>query len=240
MQVHFDYTRDDWVLINEQTYRNWLYGLKPLTGSDFGICCFLLAFSVLGGLGLLVFLGLAVWWGLAWYFIVGALVLLVFMFGMAMEVVRPRRELVRGLFDELIFRMHLEATFLENHRRRTERLLRRQEQDGQLELGHRYCVHIDLRGYTLTTDFPPSWDGSVRQENRTEWSGVASIDLSDRALTFANNDGTFLLIPRSAFADDDGCRRFAEAALAYHASDASTSADTSAIQVSRWQVVGQK
>jgi hypothetical protein len=225
MEVHFNYTRSDWAAINSRAYRNWLYSLRPLAGTEYAICWFFLFFSLLAGGGLLVFLGVSIWLSLAWYYVVGSVVLLVFVGGMFLEVVRPRREPVRGLFHELAFRMKLEAQLLAKERQRNEGRLRRQQQQGRLELGHRYSLRADERGCTLIIDHPASWDASARQENRNEWSGVRAIEKDTDGLCIVHSDGSFVLLPHHAFADDDHCRRVAAALETYHAAAVSPAAD---------------
>jgi hypothetical protein len=154
MEVQYAYTRDDWVCIDMHVYKNWLYSQRALSTPEYWTCWFLLLFSLLAGVGCLVFLGVSIWLGLAWYFVVGPVVPLVFFCGMALEVLRPRREPVRGLLLELGFRLGWETKLIEKVNRQRALHFRRLEEKGRLNLGHRYALHIDPAGYTLVTDFP--------------------------------------------------------------------------------------
>jgi hypothetical protein len=216
MEVEFRYTRQDWVCLNTRTYKEWLYSRRPLTSCEFWLSGFFLVVSILGGTGLLVFFGAAVWSGLAWYYVVVPAALIVFCCGMAMEVLRPHRP-VRGMFIDLAFRMHLEGELIEKYKVRTDAFCRRQEEAGQLNLGHRYLLRIDPAGYTLTTEWPPTEAGTARQENRTEWDVVTAIERDGSMLCFTSGTAGTLMVPCSAFAGDQACQRFAETAEEYRA-----------------------
>jgi hypothetical protein len=215
MEIAFGYTREDWVEIDARYYRKWLFDQRPLVGTEFAICWAFLVFSVAAGLGLVGFLGVAVWEGLAWYWVVGAAALLVFVTGTFLEVMRPRREPVRGLMDELAFRMNLVDQLLAKAKARRAEHFRREEERGALVLTHRYWLRLDPEGLTLTTEYPPNPGTASRQDIRTGWDAVSAIHLDDHLLSFAFADGQFLFVPRSAFADEDACGRFLRAAEAY-------------------------
>src|SRR5688500_9837205 len=106
MDVEFTYTRDDWTHINTQLYKDWLYGLRPLTDSEYWTCWLLLVTSLVGGLACTAFLGYALWSGHAWYMVAAAAVALLLLCGMVLETVNPRREAVRGVVQEMIFRLN--------------------------------------------------------------------------------------------------------------------------------------
>jgi hypothetical protein len=219
MEVAFRLTRQHWVLVNTRTYKEWLYSRRPLTGCEFWLSWFFLLLSSVGGVGLLVFIVVAIWYSLAWYFVVGSAALVVFCCGMAREVLRPHRP-VRGLFIELTFRMHLEAELIEKYKARLELQTRRQEEQGQLNLGHRCLLRIDSDGYTLITEYPPTAAGAAQLENRYEWSAMTAIERDSSTLCFTSRTAGTLMVPCGAFADEEACQRFAETAEAYRAASA--------------------
>jgi hypothetical protein len=220
MEVEFACTREDWVEINTRHYRNWLHAQRPLVGTEFGICWFMLLLSVAGGVGLVGFLGAAVWLNLDWYFVAGAAALFVFVCGMFLEVVRPRREPVRGLLHELIFRMGWQDRLLAKVKGRRAADARRLEVKGQLVLSHRYHLRLDPDGLTLTTEYHSATGTATRQEDRAGWGSVCAIDHDDHLVTFTLGDGRCVFVPRSAFADQETCDRFLRAANAYRAAPA--------------------
>jgi hypothetical protein len=116
---------------------------------------------------------------------------------------------VRGLFHELAFRLKIEAQLLAKRRERIESQLRRQERQGQLELGHRYDLREDERGYTLITDYPASWQTSARHQNRIEWSDVRAIETDQQSVWISFVHGNFTFVPRHAFAVDEHLHRVA-------------------------------
>ena len=225
MEVQYAYTRDDWVHINVQTYKDWLHALRPLSDVEYWTCWFLLVFSLLAALGCLVFLGYAIWFNQAWYLVVGSVVVFVLLCGMVLEVLHPRREAVRGLFQELIFRLHWEPQLIAKATSQKEQYFRRLEDQGQLNLGHRYHVRIDPEGYTLTVDFPAASGPAARQETQRAWSEVRSIHLDERMLFLKIGDAGYEAIPRSAFGTDEACQLFAKTAEQYRLEHASGGSD---------------
>jgi hypothetical protein len=219
MDVEFAYTREDWVEIDARHYRDWLFSRRPLAGPEYGICWFFLLLSVVGGVGLLSFLGAAVWLGLAWYFVVGAAALLLFDCGMALEVLRPRRAPVRGLIHELIFRMNWQDRLLAKVKSRRAAHFRRLDEKGELVLTHCYRLRLDPDGLTLSTEYPAVAGAATHQEDRMDWGVVCAIEQDDHFLSFTL-EGRRLFVPRTAFADEDAYGRFARAAEAYHAAPA--------------------
>ena len=219
MEVEYVYTREDWVEIDARHYKDWLHAQRPLAGAEYGICWFFLLLSAAGGVGLLGFLGAAVWLGLAWYFVVGAAALFVVVCGMALEVLRPRREPVRGLFHEVIFRQGWQDRLLAQVKGRRAAHFRRLEAKGELVLTHSYRLRIGEDGLTLTMEYPSTSGTATRQEDRMEWAAVGAIELDDHLLSFTL-DGRRLCVPRTAFADEDACDRFRRAAEAYRAAPA--------------------
>jgi hypothetical protein len=215
MEVAFGYTREDWVEIDARYYRKWLFAQRPLVGTEFAICWAFLVLSVAGGLGLVGFLGVAVWEGLAWYWVVGAAALLVFVAGTFLEVMRPRREPVRGLPHELAFRMNLVDQLLARAKARRAEHFRREEEKGALVLTHRYWLRLDPEGLTLTTEYPAASGAFSRQDLRLGWDAVSAVQLDEHLLSFALGDAQFIFVPRSAFPDEDACGRFVRAAEAY-------------------------
>jgi hypothetical protein len=220
MEVDYGFTRADWVEIDARCYRTWFYGQRPLTGTEYAICWFFFLLSSVGALGLVGFLGAAVFVGLAWYFVVGALVLLVFDCGMFLEVVRPRREPVRGLFHELIFRMGLQEQALAKKKSSRAEHFRRLDEKGELVLSHRYHLSLEPKGLTLTTEYPSTAGTATRQEDRTGWDAVRSINRDDVFLAFTLADGRCIYLPCAAFAGEDACERFRLAAEAYRTTPA--------------------
>jgi hypothetical protein len=219
MDVEFTYTREDWVEINARQYKDWLYSRQPLVGTEYGICWFFLLLSVVGGVGLIGFLGAAVWLGLAWYFVVGAAALFVFALGMALEVLSPRRRPARGLIHELIFRLNWQDRLLAHVKGRRAAHFRRLDEKGQLVLTHRYHLRLGPDGLTLTTDYPAATGTATRQEDRVDWGAVCAVELDDHFLCFTL-EGRRLFVPSGAFADEDARGRFARAAEAYRAAPA--------------------
>jgi hypothetical protein len=215
MEVSFHFTRDDWVLINMHIYKNWLYSLKPLSGGEYGLCWFFLLFSLVGGIGCLVFLGMSIWLNLGWYYVVGSALLPIFFSGMALEVLNPRRAPVRGLFHELTFRLHLDNRLLEAVKKRRDRSFRRLEENGKLNLGHQYLLRIDPVGYTSVTEFPSPGGPPTRQEIRRAWSEVTAIDRTEHLVGFKVGDAGYDFLPRTAFRDEETYQRFARTAEAY-------------------------
>ncbi len=219
MEVEYVYTREDWVEIDSRHYQDWLYAQRPLAGAEYGICWFFLLLSVVGGVGLLGFLGFAVWRGLAWYFVVGAAALFVVVCGMALEVLRPRREPVRGLIHELIFRLAWQDRLLAHVKGRRAAHFRRLEEKGELVLTHRYHLRLGPDGLTLSTEYPTTAGTATRQEDHMGWAAVRAVEKGDRLLSFTLESGR-LFVPRMAFADEDACDRFVEAAEAHPAAPA--------------------
>lgn len=215
MEVQYAYTRDDWAAISMQQYKDWLYSRRPLSNVEYAICWFLLLVSLLGGVGCLGFLGWSIWFSQAWYFVVGSVVALVFLAGMFLEIANPRREAVRGLFIELIFRLNWEARLIEKVRTRRDQHYRRLEEKGQLHLGHQYRLCIDADGYTLTVDYPATAGPGSRQETRRAWHEVTSIFADERMVFLKIGDAGYDPVPRSAFADDVTCELFMKTAEAY-------------------------
>jgi hypothetical protein len=231
MEVAFCLTRQHWVNVNTRTYKEWLYSRRPLAGCEFWLSWFFLLLSLMGGVGLLVFIGVAIWQSLAWYYVVGSAALVVFCCGMAMEVLRPHRP-VRGLFIELTFRMNLEAQLIEKYKARLDLQTRQQEEQGRLNLGHRCLLRIDPEGYTLITEYPPTVAGATQLENRYEWSAVTAIERDGSTLCFTSGTAGTVIIPCDAFADEEACQSFAETAEAYRAACVPTqAAHTSGIQM---------
>jgi hypothetical protein len=228
MEIAFRYTREDWVRFQTRTYRTWLYGLKPL--NDVGLCIFtaLLLLAVLGGLGLVGFVGYAAWNGLAWYWVVGPSLVALYFTGMAMEILRPRRRPVRPFFIELAFRFKIEKDLIGKYAVRAEQSLRRQEEKGEANFGHRYLLSIDPDGYTLVTEYPASSANTARLENRAEWAAVHTVEVEDHFLALTNADGSTVLVPRWNFADEGACQRFADVANEYRANSAPRGATKSA------------
>ena len=216
MEIQFSYSRDDWAHIDMQNYKDWLYAQRPLSNADYVTCWLLLVFSVVGAIATVAFAVRAVWLGQAWYVVVCAMVLL-FLSGMFLEIVRPRRGAVRGLILELAFRLHVEEDWIERVRRRRGRYFRELEAKGQLNLSSRYLVRIDPEGYTVVTEYSNAAGPPTRQEVRRPWSVVTEIRGDEHVLLIqlgiAGNDP----VPRSAFADDDVYQRFAKAAEEYRA-----------------------
>jgi hypothetical protein len=216
MEIQFSYSRDDWAHIDMQNYKDWLYAQRPLSNTEYATCWLLLVFSVLGAIATLAFVVRAVWLGQAWYVMTGVMVLL-FMCGIFLEIIHPRREAVRGLIFELIFRLHLEEGLIERVRRQRDRHFRELEAKGQLNLSQRYVVRIDPGGYTRVTEYPKAAGPPTRQEVRRPWSEVTELRGDERVLFIqlgiVGNDP----VPRSAFADDEAYQRFAKAAEEYRA-----------------------
>jgi hypothetical protein len=223
MEVEYAYTREDWVEIDALHYKDWLHAQRPLVGTEYGICWFFLLLSVVGGVALLGFLGAAVWLGLAWYFVAGALALLPFVCGMALEVLRPRREPVRGLVHELIFRQGWEDKLLARVKGRRAAHFRRLEEKGELVLTHRYHLRLGPDGLTLSTEYPSAAGTATRQEDRMNWAAVRAIELDDHLLSF-RLEGWRLCVPRAALTDEDASDRFLRAAEAYRAAPAGVGA----------------
>jgi hypothetical protein len=215
MEVHFHYTREDWVEVDARFYRRWFWAQKPLVGSEYVICWFLFVVSLAGGAGLVGLLGYAAWVGLAWYFVVGAAALLVVGIGMFLEVVKPRREPVRGMFHELVVRMNLQDQQFAKVKERQADNFRRQEEQGTLVLTHRYHLRLEPEGVVLTTEYPSVPGPAARQDVRWGWDAVSAISQDDHLLSFALSNGQFIFIPRTAFPDEDACGRFLRAAEAY-------------------------
>jgi hypothetical protein len=215
MEVQFQYTRDDWLAISVHTYKSWLHSLKPLHGGEYRVCWFFFVFSLLGSVGLLVFLGFALCTLSPWYYVVGAVVLLCFLAGLALEVLRPKRDLVRGLIHELMFRLDLQDKMLDKIRNRNDRQMREQLAKGALNLEHRYTLRIDSRGYTLVTEFPAAFGPGTRKEMRREWGAVTAVDLSDSLLIFEVGGQGFDFVPRRAFAEEATFHQLARTVVAY-------------------------
>jgi hypothetical protein len=231
MEIAFRYTREDWLCFQNRTYRNWLYGLKPLNDAALCVYTAMLLLAVLGGLGLVGLIGYAAWNGLAWYWVVGPAVLALICTGMALEILKPRRP-VRGFFIELAFRFQLEQQLIEKVAARAEQSLRRQEEKGEANFGHRYLLSIDPDGYTLITEYPASPANTARLENRAEWAAVRAVEVEDHFLALTNADGSTVLVTRGAFADDEECHRFADLANEYRANYVPRGApNTSGIQL---------
>jgi hypothetical protein len=220
MEVEFGHTHEYLVEVSVRQYKGWLDVQRPLVGTEFAICCVLFFISLAAGVGLVGFLGFAVWQGMAWYYVVGAAALFVFVCGMFLEVVRPRREPVRGLFQELTFRMNLQDQLLAKVKARRAVQFRRLEEKGELVLTHRYNLRLDTEGLTLTTDYPAAAGTATRQEDRFRWDAVRSVEVDDHLLSFTLNDGRCVFVPRTAFADGDACARFVRAAEALRAAPA--------------------
>jgi hypothetical protein len=217
MDVEFEYTRKDCVEIDARHYRNWFHAQRPLVGTEYVVCWFLLVFSLVAGVALLGFLGVAVWLGMAWYFVVGAMVLLVVVSGVFLEIMRPRREPVRGLFHELVVRLNLVDQQLAKVKDRRRARFRREEENRSLVLNHRYRLRLEPEGLTLTTEYPATSGTAPRQDVRWGWDAVSAVHLDDHLLSFALRDGQCIFIPRTAFADEDACSRFARTAETYRA-----------------------
>jgi hypothetical protein len=215
MEVQFVYTRDDWTAITMKHYKDWLYSRRPLSNVEYRLCWFLLLFSLLAGVGCLAFLGWSIWLNQAWYFVVGSVVVLVFLGGMVLEILNPRREAVRGLFIEWIFRQNWEEKLIETVRRRRDRHYRRLEEKGQLNLDHRFLLYIDPEGYTLTVDYPTTTEVASRQVTRQDWRAVTSVHLDEGILFFKIGDAGYQSVPCSAFLDDATCQLFAGTSEAY-------------------------
>jgi hypothetical protein len=218
-EVQFEYSRYDWVQINTQNYKNWLHGLRPLNETEFWLLWLLLAVAVFGGLGSLVFLGVAIWLSLAWYFVVGAAVLIVFSIGMVKEIIRPQQPM-RGLMDELIFRMGIEEQAVERYKHRADKRFARQEAKGEVVFGQRYTLQLEPEGYVLTVDYPAAAGPTTRSQTHTAWSAVHAVDIDDHMLSLQLGEAGNVFVPRSAFPDDEAFHDFAHAAEEYrsHAS----------------------
>jgi len=212
MEVQYVYTRDEWTSINMQNYRDWLYSRRPLSNVEYRLCWFLFLFTLLAGIGCVVFLVRSIWLNQAWYFVVGSLVALGFLAGMVLEILNPRREAVRGLFHEMIFRLGWEAKLIEKVRSRRDHYFRQLDEKGQLNLGHRYLLRIDSEGYTLVVDYPTTTGPASRQETRQSWREVSSVFLDEHLLFLKIGDAGYQAVPRSAFADDSACQVFARTA----------------------------
>jgi hypothetical protein len=216
MDVEFSYTREDWVEIDARHYRSWFQAQRPLMGAEYAVCWLLMVFSLVAGATLLGFLGVAVWRGMAWYFVVGAAALLVFVACIFLEVMRPRREPVRGLFHELVVRMNLaDQQFARVKEPRAARI-RRMAENGSLVLSHRYRLRLEPERLTLTTEYPATTGTAPRQYVCWGWDAVSAVQQEDHLVTFALRDGQCIFVPRTAFADD-ACGRFVRAAEAYRA-----------------------
>jgi hypothetical protein len=224
MEIEFGYTREDWVQVNTSVYKAWLYAQRPLSGSEYCVCWVFFLFSLFAGVALLAGLVAAVWLSLAWYFVVGALVLFVFVCGMFLEVVRPIREPVRGLLHELIFRWGLEAKLLDKVRGRRVAHFRRLDAKGELDLRHRYRLRIDAEGLTLATEYPSSSGAATRQEDRIAWSAVSTLTVDDHLLSIMYTDGRCIYVPRGAFAGEEDCKQFLRVAEDYRTRPAAASA----------------
>jgi hypothetical protein len=215
MEVEFEYTCEDWAEVDALYYKGWLYGLRPLAGVEYGLCWLLFLISVVGGISLLGFLAAAVWLNPAWYLVVGAAALLVFAAGMALEVMRPRREPVRGLIHELVFRLNRQDELCAKMKPRRAARFRRLEKAGRLSFAHRYRLRLDPEGLTLTTEYPTTSGTATRQEDRVGWDAVSAIGQDDHLLSFTLRDGRCIFVPLAAFADVGGCEPFVRAAEAY-------------------------
>jgi hypothetical protein len=227
-EVQFEYSRYDWVQINTQNYKNWLHGLRPLNETGFWLLWLLLAVAVFGGLGSLVFLGVAIWLSLAWYFVIGAAVLIVFSVGMVKEIIRPQQP-IRGLMDEMIFRMGIEDQAVERYKQRADRLFARQEAKGEINFGQRYTLQLEPEGYVLTVGYPAAAGPTTRSQTHTAWSAVRAVHVDDRMLSFHLGDAN-LFVPRSAFPDDEALHDFARAAEEYRSHASASPKAATAIQ----------
>ncbi len=128
---------------------------------------------------------------------------------------RPRREPVRGLIHEIIFRHNWQEQMLAKVKRRRAGHFRRLDAKEELVLTHRYRLLMDAAGLVLTTEYPVTTGSATRQEDRVGWDGVHSIDLDDHLLSFTLTDGRSICVPRTAFTDAQACERFLDAARTY-------------------------
>jgi hypothetical protein len=210
MEVSYEFTRSDWLLINTQITRDWLYGLRPMSSVEYWFRWFLVVFFILCGIGIPIILGIAL--GLNYVFFAGAGALIGVLFALTKEVFRQTRD-KRSLIHEFFFRNKAAEKLIDGWRVRHDRVLGEQEKKGQLELRTRYCFRIDPTGYTLITDY--SATGNMTQvENRTPWNAVKKIERNEQMLSFRIEDN-YVFIPRRAFADDETLQRFAGSAEEY-------------------------